>query len=446
MLQSGRALRNGAGGKDAQGKVAAVAATLQRESGGPDSSFKEEEQIMEKQALKGIRVLDFTTMAAGPLASAMMADFGAEVIKVERPGRGDDGRKFPRMVDGGSVGFCWFNRGKKSLCVDLGTPEGVEVIRRLLPSVNVVLENFRPGVMKRLGLDYEAVKAIRPDIVYGSLTTYGQEGKFIQKPGYDIVAQAMSGLMSITGEADGDPQKSGAPLGDLIGGLNLYTSVLTALYHWRDTGEGQYVDVSLLRTLIYMNSPLNHCNFGEAAASRRQGNHHPTMAPYGLFKCRKGSVIIGAAGKSIWENLCTLMGREDLKTDPDYLEVTDRARNQKKLIPLIEQWLKDTYADSDEAQAALDAGGVPCAQVYDQWQVFNEPEFRKLGWIRQVPAMPGMEHMPTFWDRAGNCNMSETPPEFFRAPLLGEHTEELMKSVGYSQEEIGEVKARWTMK
>ena len=126
---------------------------------------------MEKQALKGIRVLDFTTMAAGPLASAMMADFGAEVIKVERPGRGDDGRKFPRMVDGGSVGFCWFNRGKKSLCVDLGTPEGVEVIRRLLPSVNVVLENFRPGVMKRLGLDYEAVKAIRPDIVYGSLTT-----------------------------------------------------------------------------------------------------------------------------------------------------------------------------------------------------------------------------------------------------------------------------------
>ena len=160
---------------------------------------------MSKKALEGIRVLDFTTMAAGPTAGAMMADYGAEVIKIERPVRGEDGRKFPPMVDGESLSHCWFNRGKKSLAVDLTDPEGLEVVKKLLPTANVILENFRPGTMKKYGLDYESVRAVKKDIVYASLTTFGQTGKYVSKPGYDIIAQAMSGIMSVTGEADGAP-------------------------------------------------------------------------------------------------------------------------------------------------------------------------------------------------------------------------------------------------
>lgn len=168
------------------------------------------------KALEGIRVLDFTTMAAGPTAAAMLADYGAEVIKIERPGRGEDGRKFPPMVDGESLTYCWFNRGKKSLAVDMKDPEGLELVKKLIPTAQVILENFRPGTMKKFGLDYESVCKVKPDMVYVSLTTYGQTGRLISKPGYDIIAQAMSGIMSVTGEADGAPQKSGIPLGDAV--------------------------------------------------------------------------------------------------------------------------------------------------------------------------------------------------------------------------------------
>ena len=182
------------------------------------------------KALEGIRVLDFTTMAAGPTAAAMLADYGAEVIKIERPGRGEDGRKFPPMVDGESLTYCWFNRGKKSLAVDMKDPEGLELVKKLIPTAQVILENFRPGTMKKFGLDYESVCKVKPDMVYVSLTTYGQTGRLISKPGYDIIAQAMSGIMSVTGEADGAPQKSGIPLGDMVGALNMFASTMTALY------------------------------------------------------------------------------------------------------------------------------------------------------------------------------------------------------------------------
>lgn len=401
---------------------------------------------MSKKVLEGIRILDFTTMAAGPTAGAMFADYGAEVIKVERPGRGEDGRKFPPMIDGESLTYCWFNRGKKSLTVDLTDPDGLEAVKKLLPTVNIIIENFRPGVMKKYGLDYESVCRVKPDIVYGSLTTYGQTGKYIHKPGYDIVAQAMSGFMSITGEADGAPQKHGAPLGDIIGGVNLFTSVMTALYHWRDTGEGQFVDVSLLRSLIYMNTPLIHCNFGPERMSRRQGNHHPTMCPYGLFQCKGGDIIIAAAGKRVWESLCDLMGRPEMKEDPDYLEVTDRARNQKILIPMINQWLQETFEGPEDALATLDTAGIPSCKVYDQYQVWSDEEYNANGWIIETPTLPDMPSMPTYRDRGPNCSMSRTPAEFTRAPMLGEHTAELMREAGYTDEKIEEILARWNQK
>ena len=398
---------------------------------------------MTKKALEGVRVLDFTTMAAGPTAGAMLADYGADVIKIERPGRGEDGRKFPPMVDGESLSCCWFNRGKKSLAVDLTDPKGLEVVHKLVSTATVILENFRPGTMKKFGLDYASVRKIKPDIVYASLTTFGQSGKYVSKPGYDIIAQAMSGIMSVTGEKDTEPQKSGFPLGDLLGGLNMFNGVMTALYHWKDTGEGQYVDISLLRTLIYINTPLIHCNLGKERMSKRQGNHHPTMCPYGLFHCKDGDIILAAAGKKIWESLCDLMGKPEWKDDPEYSEVSVRAKNQKILIPAINEWLKETFSGQDEAMAALDAAGVPCCKVYDEYQVWSDEEFRALGWLTEQPTLPDMKNVPTFVTRTGNCGMSETPAEFKRAPLLGEQNEEILRELGYSEEDIQDMEARW---
>lgn len=396
---------------------------------------------MAKKALEGIRILDFTTMAAGPTAGAMLADYGAEVIKVERPGRGEDGRKFPPMVDGESLTYCWFNRGKKSLALDLKDPEGVEIVKKLLPTTHVILENFRPGTMKKFGLDYEGVCKIKPDIVYASLTTFGQKGKYVSRPGYDIIAQAMSGIMSLTGEAGGDPQKSGTPLGDLMGGFNMFASVMTALYHWRNTGEGQYIDVSLLRSLIYINTPLIHCNLGRM--SERQGNHHPTMCPYGVFRCKDGDIVMAAAGKRAWDSLCDLMKRPEWKEDPEYMEVGDRARNQKTLIPLFNEWLTENFSGTDEALKALDEAGVPCCKVYNERQVWSDEEYRANGWITEQPSLPNMPSMPTFYTRTGNCDMTETPAQFHRAPLLGEQNVEILKELGYDEAKITDLEARW---
>lgn len=394
------------------------------------------------KALEGIRVLDFTTMAAGPTAAAMLADYGAEVIKIERPGRGEDGRKFPPMVDGESLTYCWFNRGKKSLAVDMKDPEGLELVKKLIPTAQVILENFRPGTMKKFGLDYESVCKVKPDMVYVSLTTYGQTGRLISKPGYDIIAQAMSGIMSVTGEADGAPQKSGIPLGDMVGALNMFASTMTALYHWKDTGEGQYVDVSLLRSLLYMNTPLIHCNLGKERMSKRQGNHHPTMCPYGVFHCKDGDIVMAASGKRIWDSLCDLMGRPEWKEDPEYQEVGDRARHQKVLIPLFNEWLTNSFSGQDEALAALDAAGIPCCKVQDEYQAWSNEDFRENGWISEAPTMPDMK-MKTFYTRTGNCSMSKTAPEFKRAPLLGEQNVELFKELGYSEEKIKELEECW---
>ena len=329
--------------------------------------------------LEGVKIVDFTQAHAGSLCTMLLAGFGAEVIKIERPGRGEDGRKFPPMVDGESLTYCWFNRGKKSLAVDMKDPEGLELVKKLIPTAQVILENFRPGTMKKFGLDYESVCKVKPDMVYVSLTTYGQTGRLISKPGYDIIAQAMSGIMSVTGEADGAPQKSGIPLGDMVGALNMFASTMTALYHWKDTGEGQYVDVSLLRSLLYMNTPLIHCNLGKERMSKRQGNHHPTMCPYGVFHCKDGDIVMAASGKRIWDSLCDLMGRPEWKEDPEYQEVGDRARHQKVLIPLFNEWLTNSFSGQDEALAALDAAGIPCCKVQDEYQAWSNEDFRENG-------------------------------------------------------------------
>lgn len=394
--------------------------------------------------LKGIRVLDFTTNAAGPAAGGLMADYGAEVIKIERPVTGDDCRTFPPIVDGNSLCQCWFNRGKDSVTVDLTDPEGLDFIKRMLPDTNIILESYRPGTMKRFGLDYESVCALRPDIIYVSVSAFGQTGPYSDRPGYDIIAQAMSGVMSITGEAGGPPIKSGLALGDLVGGLNAFASAMTALYYWKETGIGQHVDISLVHSLIWLNGSVERCNVGQCAT--RQGNHHPTLTPYGLFNGKNGqSIIIAAVGKKIWESLCDVMGRPELKQDPKFATLNSRTQNQKELIGYIEQWLSG-FDDIEVPLAQLGKAGVPSCKVFDNNDVFHDPHFRGNRWLIEAPVMAAISSMDTFVCRGPNAGFSREPGTFRRADALGEHNAEVMEKYGYSQAEIDRLQSKWAKK
>ena len=394
--------------------------------------------------LDGLCVLDFTMNAAGPTAAVMMADYGANVIKVERPVVGDDARAFAPLVDGQSLSYGWFNHGKSSISIDLTDPEGIAVIKKMLPQVNVIMESYRPGIMKRFGLDYESVCAIRPDIVYVSLSAFGQTGPYARRPGYDLIAQAMAGVMSITGESDGPPMKSGLALGDMVGGLNAFAAAMTALYHWKATGVGQHVDVSLVHGMIWMNTALEHGNVGRC--STRQGNHHPTLCPYGLFEGKEGqSIIIAAVNKKTWESLCDTMGRPELKNDPKFEVLNIRNQNQKELIPHIEAWLK-TFDDIGGAAALLEAAGVPCCKVFNNNDVLAEPHYRENNWIIEAPAMSGVTSMKTIVTRGPNAVFSKEPGVYKRAPALGEHNHEVLEHFGIDAAEIDRLQTKWTQK
>ena len=237
--------------------------------------------------LEGVKVLDFTTNVAGPVATATLADYGAEVIKVERPGTGDDNRNFPPMMDGQGFIHFWCNRGKKSITLDLGDPDGKRIVERLVRDCDMVVESYRPGIMKKFGLDYEALSAIKPDLIYCSVSAYGLVGPYAKRPGYDLIAQGMSGHMDLNGEVDGPPMKSGMTLGDYWAGLNTYAALVTAWYHKLETGEGQMIDASLLQNLLFNYSPVLDYNIGQYRT--RSGNHSPSPAPYGRFCAPEGT-------------------------------------------------------------------------------------------------------------------------------------------------------------
>ena len=394
--------------------------------------------------LDGICVLDFTMNVAGPTAAMTMADYGATVIKVERPVGGDDARAFAPIIDGQSLTYGWLNHGKSSITVDLTDPEGIALIKKILPKVNVVIESYRPGIMERFGLDYESVCEIRPDIVYVSVSAFGQKGPYAKRPGYDLIAQAMSGVMSLTGEADGPPMKSGLTLGDMVGGINAFAAAMTALFHWKCTGVGQHVDVALVHGMIWMNTALEHGNLGRC--STRQGNHHPTLCPYGLFEGKGDqSIIIAAANKKTWESLCDVIERPDLKNDPRFEILTTRNQNQKELIPHIEAWLEQ-FDDISEAAALLEAAGVPCCKVYDNNDVLDEAHFRENKWIIEVPVMPGVTSIDTVVTRGSNALFSKEPGVYKPAPALGEHNHKVLEHFGIDAAEIDRLQEKWTQK
>ena len=394
-----------------------------------------------KKLFEDIRILDFTNNAAGPVCTSMFASFGADVIKVERPVTGDDIRGFAPRLDGQALNFLFYNRGKRSITVDLTDPAGVEMVKRIVPTADVIVESFRPGVMKKFGLDYASILELNPQVVYCSVSAFGQTGPWAGKPGYDLIAQALCGVMDMTGEPDEPPQKSGFILGDYVGAMNAFGAISAALYYKSVTGIGQYIDVALLDGMVAMN------NFVELAAigvdQHRIGAHHSAICPYGVYNGKNGqAVAICAPNNKLWSKVCTVMGQPELTEDPRFCSGEARIRNLKEVISVIEGWLK-RFDNINDAISLLDRAGIPVAKVQSAMDLLTDEQLLARAMIVDMEMPPNMPTYKHIKSRGMWLKFSKTPAEIRRAPELGEHNREVLPEFGYTVEEIDALQNKW---
>lgn len=399
--------------------------------------------------LEGYKVLDFSINAAGPIVGSYFADYGAEVIKVDPPG-GEAGRKFLYYSNGMSTYACGKDRGKKSIELNLKDPKAVQLIKDNIHKFDVVLNSFKPGVMEKLGLGYEDLKAVKPDIIYCALTAYGSKpGIYRDKPAYDICAVAMSGLVDQTGEPDGPPTRIGSVIGDMCGAEAMFSAALLAVLHHERTGEGQFVDVSLLRNMIHLNASLQNQN-KRGLVQSRSGNHNSNMSPYGIYTGKTSSMVIAAVSPSTWNPLCDVIGRPDLKTHPDFFDLPHRREHHKEVETIITDWLM-TFDNTDEAYKLLEDAGVPVCPVLTAQQVWTNEEFQRLGWWTEFPMyeewkddpnVASNKHCTYFADFSStdeNPDLRAPKP----APRCGEQSYEILADWGVSESEAKELLTKW---
>jgi crotonobetainyl-CoA:carnitine CoA-transferase CaiB-like acyl-CoA transferase len=387
-------------------------------------------------ALTHLRVLDLSRILAGPWASQILGDLGAEVIKVERPGGGDDTRTWgpPYLKDAAgqdtdvAAYFLCANRNKQSVTIDMAKPEGQALIRDLAAKSDVLLENFKVGGLRQYGLDYESLKAINPRLIYCSITGFGQTGPYAQRAGYDFLIQALGGLMSLSGRPDGEPgagpMKVGVALTDVMSGLYAATAILAALAHRERTGEGQYIDISLLDVQVasLANQALNYCTTGTSPS--RLGNAHPSIVPYEEFPTADGYMVLAIGNDAQFERFCAEAGRPELARDARFASNAERVRHRKTLIPLLRQIT--VTRSTAEWIAALEAAAVPCGPINDLAGMFADPQVR---W-RELQTAVDHPTLGTVPQIASPLRLSGSPVSYRRAPpLLGEHTEAVLREV-----------------
>jgi len=374
--------------------------------------------------LAGIRVLDLTRVLAGPYCTMYLGDLGAEVVKVEQPGVGDDTRGWgPPFTGGESAYFLCVNRNKKSLTIDLKSAEGIALVRQLADRADVLIENFRPGAMDRLGLGEKNLRATNPRLVYASLSGFGADGPMADIPGYDLIVQAWGGLMSITGTAESGPLKVGVAIIDLVAGLMLGKAIVAALYAREKLGVGQKIDTSLLEAEVaaLINAGSNYLVSGKVPG--RWGNAHPTIVPYQSFQTSDSFLVLGAASEGIWQRLCPALGRADLVNDERFAKNANRVENRDELIAILAKIFRTRT--TAEWITALNRAEVPCAPIQTIDQVFAAPQVLHRDMLVEV------DH-PT----AGRLKMAGIPVKFSATPasvrlpppLLGEHSVDVLGS------------------
>jgi formyl-CoA transferase len=387
------------------------------------------------QALSRFTVLDLTRVRAGPTCVRQLADWGANVIKIDAILEDAGGEQLggPR----GGADFQNLHRNKRAIALNLKDPRGLDVFNRLVAKADVVVENFRPDVKAKLGVDYESVKKINPRVVYGSISGFGQDGPYHKRPGFDQIAQGMGGLMSITGAPGEGPMRVGIPVADLTAGLFCAMGILTALLEREVSGEGQWVQTSLLQAQIFMLDFQAARWLMEKDVAQQAGNDHPTSIPTGVFKTSDGYINIATTGGRIWFRFCEALGAPDLPNRPEYATAPDRSKNRKQLNAEINKYTEKKSSETWVRE--FNAAGVPCGPIYSIDQVFADAQVQHLGMAQHVPNDENrhiqLVSQPVTLSRTPS-KMAARPPEF------GEQTEEVLSEFGFATEEIADLRQR----
>jgi CoA:oxalate CoA-transferase len=393
-------------------------------------------RVISLKALEGIRILDFTRVLAGPFCTMILADLGAEVVKVERPGAGDDSRAFGPFIGEESAYFMSINRNKKSITLNLKDKRAVEIVKKMVPHFDVVVENFRPGVMDKLGLGYETLKELNPRLIYASSSGFGYTGPYSQLPAYDLIVQGMGGIMSITGPDAQHPTKVGSSIADIFAGVFCAIGILAALHHREKTGEGQMVDVAMLDCQVAILENAISRYFVTGKVPTPIGNRHPSIAPFATFKTSDGFVNIAVGNDDIWRRFCELVDRPELAKDSRFESNAARNDNWEELEPILEDIMaQDTTSAWIERLRAV---GVPCGPINNIEQVVKDPQVLEREMIVEVEhPVAGSLKMP-------GCpiKLSKTPGKIEKpAPVLGEDNENVLGLyAGLSVEEIKTLK------
>lgn len=386
--------------------------------------------------LQGIRVLDLTRVLAGPSAALALADMGAEVIKVEPPGNGDETRTFPPFREGESHYYLSINRGKKSIVVDLKTEAGVALIKELAANCDILIENYRPGVMDRFDLGYETLAAINPGLIYCSISGFGMNGPFRDRPSFDIVLQALSGALSVNGEPGGLPTKLGIPLGDLVGGINGPIAILAALHERNVTGRGRLIDVSLLDGMMGLLGYLAQLAFFTGEDPQPQGSQHHNLVPYGVFPAADGAIIVACLTNSFWDRICKALGKPEATADPRFDTIQKRRDSREAVNAMVSEFTSQKSVE--ELVDLFTEHQVPHAPILGIQEALSQPqavaremvvetEHKTLG---KIPIVNRPIKFP------GSEQPVPTAP-----PVLGQHTDEILKDVlGLSEERIEQLR------
>ncbi len=388
-----------------------------------------------RPSLEGVRVIDLTHFVAGPWATSLLGDFGADVIKIERPDVGDGSRHLDRLFgEGRSSYFVGLNRSKRCLALDVHTPDGQEVLHRLLATADVVIANFRPGVMQRLGLGYEQLKERYPKLIPVSITAYGEDGSLATKPAMDIIIQAQGGVMGLTGEPGRPPVRIGAPIADFVGSYLAFSAVVLGLYVRETQGISQQIEVNLLDGQVSMLANLMAGYAKTGNPTGPQGSGHSQIVPYQVFETLDQPIVIGCLTEEFWRSFCKTIGREELVNNPYFLTNADRVENREKLIPILDVIMKGKcHADW---LSEMEAHGVPCASINNLQDLIDSEQVTRNGMVQTI-SHPSLGPITV----VGNpLHLRATPPQSHHyAPSLGEHSKEILEELGYTAKDIDQL-------